>query len=91
MNEETLKQGIEIKRRLDTAREVRANIKEKQNLCSGNYSEVTERKFVLDITDRNQIKCISISSSTAYEALKTEWEKSNIKVETLEKELDQLK
>lgn len=90
MTEQTLNEAIKIKNNLDKAREIRSNIKEKRNLCTGNTSEVNARNFELSITDGANIKKILISSRAAYEALSVDLDNANKIVKVIENELEQL-
>lgn len=90
MTEQTLNEAINIKNNLDKAREIRNNIKEKRNLCTGNASEVNARDFELSITDGANIEAIFISSRAAYEALSIELDNANKIVSVFESELEQL-
>jgi hypothetical protein len=90
MTEQTLNKAMQIKKNLDSSRAIRNNIEEKKKLCIGNFSEVASRKFELNITDGTSIKSISISSDTAYEALKIEMCNADKVVCMIEKELEQL-
>lgn len=90
MTEQTLNKAIEIKKRLDDAREIQHNIKEKRSYCIGNASEIAARNFEVCITDGTKIKRIRISSRAAYEALSIELDNANKIVSVIENELEQL-
>jgi len=90
MIEQTLNKAIEIKNRLDKAREIQKNTEEKRNLCAGNTSEVATRSFKLSITNGTNIREIHISSRAAYEALDIDFRNASKVVDIIEIELDQL-
>lgn len=90
MKEKTLNTAIEIKKRLDNAREIMNNIKEKRELTTGNYSEVMVRKFELNIYDGNNIRKIWISSNAAESALDIDLKNSSNTVSLIENELESL-
>lgn len=93
MTEKTLEKATETKHKLDIARKKRNDIKEKADLCSGNYSEVANRDFQITITQHlgTIVGVINVSSRAADLALAFELGVINETIKELEKEFEGLK
>ena len=88
MTEETLKKAIKIKNCIDRLREIKRELENGNELCWGNTSEVSARRFEVQITEGGCYKkTVKVSSQAAKKALDYEIAKV---YESLEKHLNEL-
>lgn len=91
MTEDVLKQAVEIKHEIDSIRKIKNELEEAKELCRGNTGEVRARNFQVQISDMGCYrKTVSVSSESAWTALKKEISDIDQRLSILQNELSEL-